>query len=102
MKCTHCTSALIEHQGKDGALHCNICGCCFLADGETLRPGHPQCAGAPTRDDLQSYSSASDIFVNPDMTDIPLEVTKGGSEGVADAAEPEDTPTPERRTRRKA
>lgn len=44
-KCDHCGSELIEHEGglKDGALHCNECGCCFELDGKTIRDGHPAC-----------------------------------------------------------
>lgn len=46
--CGHCDGDLVRHEtvsesDKSGMLHCDGCGCCFLADGETLRPGHPAC-----------------------------------------------------------
>lgn len=47
MNCPHCDSRLTPHEGggaKEGALHCYVCGCCFLADGTTSRPGTPVCA----------------------------------------------------------
>lgn len=46
MNCPHCETELVEHveeNAKKGAQHCNGCGCCFLADGETPRPGVAVC-----------------------------------------------------------
>src|SRR5678815_1909745 len=48
MKCPHCAdSTLVDHDTfapkSEPALHCFECGCCFLADGETPRPGVPVC-----------------------------------------------------------
>lgn len=51
MKCPHCKTKLIPHDAasgaKVGAVHCDGCGCCFLEDGETPRPGVPVCDKAP-------------------------------------------------------
>jgi transcription initiation factor TFIIIB Brf1 subunit/transcription initiation factor TFIIB len=47
MNCPHCKTELVEHleeSAKQGAQHCNGCGCCFEADGKTPRPGVPLCA----------------------------------------------------------
>lgn len=51
MKCQHCTdSTLIDHDTfapkTGGGLHCFECGCCFLLDGTTPRPGVPVCVSA--------------------------------------------------------
>lgn len=47
MACPHCGTALRPHDAeygaKRGALHCDACGCCFLADGVTPREGVPLC-----------------------------------------------------------
>jgi len=48
MNCPHCeASVLIDHDTfapkTGGALHCFECGCCFLPDGKTPRPGVPVC-----------------------------------------------------------
>ena len=52
MNCPHCDTELLRHE--EGELesdqHCNGCGCCFLKDGKTPRPGHPECnKGMPLR-----------------------------------------------------
>jgi hypothetical protein len=49
MKCPHCPdSTLVDHETfapkTDGAMHCFECGCCYLLDGVTPRPGVPVCA----------------------------------------------------------
>lgn len=51
MKCPHCVdSTLVDHDTfapkSGGALHCFECGCCFLTDGTTPRPGVPVCNAA--------------------------------------------------------
>lgn len=48
MKCPHCAdSTLTDHETfapkSGGAFHCFECGCCFLPDGKTPRPGVPVC-----------------------------------------------------------
>jgi hypothetical protein len=99
MKCKHCKSALIEHEGKDGALHCNACGCCFLKDGETLRPGHPQCTAAPT---LEQPETAVWEILTPSTGSAEPETSVPPTETTFEEVAPEDAPQPERRTRRKS
>lgn len=51
MNCPHDEAEMISHGDTDlktGWQHCNVCGCCFLADGQTVRPGHPACRQAVT------------------------------------------------------
>lgn len=47
MTCPHCKTPLTDHETfapkSGGALHCFECGCCFLLDGKTPRPGVPVC-----------------------------------------------------------
>ena len=47
MTCNHCDGELVKHdeldEAKAGMKHCDTCGCCFLSDGKTLRPGHTPC-----------------------------------------------------------
>lgn len=80
MNCGHCPVELLEH---DGLLHCPACGCYFAVTGG-LDPNHTACRAAPLE-----YAEARSV-------------SKGGEPGVEEAEEvpPEDSPTPERRTRR--
>lgn len=55
MNCPHCKTELTPHEvdeglAKYGALHCDGCGCCFQADGETPREGVPVCAQEPVEE----------------------------------------------------
>lgn len=41
--CPHCQAQLVPHEGdNEGFKHCNLCGCCFTAEGEQ-RENHPLC-----------------------------------------------------------
>ena len=89
MRCTHCRSELREHGpgAKQGALHCDGCGCCFLADGKTPREGVPVCdlaQEAPTSPATPEPESPAEEEAEPDE---PTE-------------EPTPEPTPRRRSRR--
>lgn len=99
MKC-HCGEKLTKH----GELrHCETCGCYYLESGE-LAPDHTACRDA-YRAEIPIAPPAEPEPPSPAAaTEIPEDVVKGGKEGVADAdlADPEDTSTPERRTRRKS
>lgn len=67
MNCKHCGSALTDHETfapkSGGALHCDGCGCCFLLDGVTPRPGVPVCAlvgAAPEASEPEAEEPSSD------------------------------------------
>lgn len=107
MKCLHCRGELVEHVGglKDTMLHCNACGCCFLADGKTLRPGHPACAPAATKDDALSTSVVDPLTSEgsgpANVTADPAAFAADGPGlSAADAERPERTATLERRIAR--
>lgn len=92
-KCEHCKGELVAHEGsKEGFFHCAECGCCFLDDKSTVRPGHPICREAP-----------ADAVVAPEVPPEPEEsaeeVASGADFEVVEA--PEDTPAPERRSGKK-
>lgn len=104
MTCDHCLGEIEKH---DGLLHCIACGCWFVKSGE-LDPNHTACREAQRQSVPvagQTYAEP-EPFENPNVTPIPDEVVKGGRDdgGVpeGDAADPEDTSTPERRTRRRS
>lgn len=58
--CPHCESNLIPHIGDNEAYtHCNTCGCCFVAEDGSQRPGHPVCNPEAARAMAQFSASAS-------------------------------------------
>lgn len=48
VRCPHCRERMTRHTSddpeKDGALHCDACGCCFKKGARELRDGHSPCA----------------------------------------------------------
>lgn len=48
--CSHCNASMMQHSSadpeKDGALHCDACGCCFKKGTRELRDGHNPCTFA--------------------------------------------------------
>jgi hypothetical protein len=81
MKCRHCDNQFTKH--TDGRLHCNWCGCCFLEDGRTGRPGHPVCRGAEASEvpsaaplaDEESVEAPS--VASPDGAPLPIKRAPG-------------------------
>lgn len=101
--CGHCAGELVAHEGgeKDGALHCNGCGCCFVEDGETLRPGHPACkiaADAEAAAAAPVEAAAEESPAVEEAADDSPAATKDTEPG---NVAPEDTSTPERRVGRR-
>lgn len=102
MNCPHCSAALINHTGtKAGYAHCNECGCCLDANGD-LRDGASGCAKA-TVAPKDTIAVVADAEPDDSITDIPAEVTRGTAEPTPEleVMDAEDSPTPERRTRRR-
>lgn len=61
MNCQHCGSELRQHGpeaggSKAGAWHCDGCGCCFLDEGKTPRPGVPLCAVGRKLEPYEDYA----------------------------------------------
>lgn len=100
--CSHCGTRLEAHteeNAKKGALHCYGCGCCFQADGVTLRDGVPVCGRvvvatvqeAPVEPDPASPIPGV-VEERPDEAEPGEQVDEHGLEPVL---EPEPTAEPE-------
>ena len=88
--CPHCGDELIPHGSenplKEGAQHCNGCGCCFDASGSP-RVGHPLCLQAGGGQTYEVEASASETPVEAEAEAEPEE------------AEEAEAPAPTRRSR---
>jgi hypothetical protein len=115
MNCRHCDKELRQHiegsgASKEGAYHCDGCGCCFIDEGNTPRPGVPLCLVGQATEAYPSYSDmpVSELRQFAEGHDVDLsgasrkdEIVERIESAPAPSPEPELPPPPPSPLRRK-